>query len=192
MRSSTLRRAVLRACGVLLGAGLALFASLAVAMAPAAAGPATIKVLTCPSGGTQSGSTAGAPGKTQAVGSFMVSCSGQGGPLVTIAVIGSTCGTGAAGGRCDLRFEMSSDTATILGASVLQSVKGTGPGTAPSTHFRYMTAIWTLTVQVPGQAPATVQLTVAADSGVGLTGVSAAVEDTTNIADGAARGQASD
>jgi len=162
---------------------LALVSSFATTQAPAMAGKGVIKTISCPMGGsTGVGATA------QPVGSFDVSCSGAGGSLVTIVAIGTTCGTQGQTptGTCDLRLEVAGNSATILGASVMQS----GAGGTSSTHFLYQTVVWTYTVQGPGGQPEPVQITATTVKGVGVAGASSSIQDTKNVADGAAKSQA--
>lgn len=115
------------------------------------------------------------------------------GSLVTITAVGTPCGTAATpGGNCALTYKTALKSqgvplhTSIIGSAIRQFL----PIGSTSTAFGRI--VWTYALQAPGQAPALVHITVTAGKGVGVTGASVEIQDTKNISDGAAKGQASD
>jgi hypothetical protein len=126
----------------------------------------------------------------QSVGSFAVSCSGAAAQVVSVTASASQCPTGAAsgaGGTCQVTFQIAVDkqglpsSYAIVSGGVSQSF---GSATAGAT------ADFTYVLDAAGAAPLPLEVSVAAAAGTSLSGVTCAIQDNQNVADGAAKSQA--
>ena len=125
----------------------------------------------------------------QSVGSFAVSCSGAATQVVSVTASGSQCPAGSAsgtGGTCQVSFQIAvrkqgqPGSYAIVSADVSQSF---GSGSVGAT------ADFTYVLEAAGAAPLPLEVSVAAAAGTGLIGVTSAIQDTKNVADGAAKSQ---
>ncbi len=176
-------RATWRGGALLLAATLAFVASVAVPSTVALAGRGLVRsIFSC------------GDGQVHSVGSFNVSCAGQGAGQVTVVATGTSCGGPTQpAGRCDLGFEVALPSAgstsgapTIVGVGVPQS------SPLRTSSGGYQQIVWTYALQSPGVSPQSFAITVTADQGVGMNEASSVIKDSKNISDGAAKGQASD
>lgn len=172
---------------------VALIAVAAGAPVPAAvAGQTTVKPTAIPCGG----------GHAVQLGSFSVSCAGSAASLVTVTAAGTRCGALAKpSGSCTVQFDIAVKKqgipSRIIGGGVTQSSPvgaasstGASSSTGAAVPLAYRTIVWHYALQAPGQAATQVDITVVAGQGVGMTAASMSIQDTKNVADGAAKSQA--